>query len=360
VVREASAQAQSDYPCFLCGVALPDLTDEHVFPASIGGELVAPRATCSRCNNDCSTAFEAKFLNSVKVLTSVLGIANRRGDIPSVDVTVRIAGRAFNGVLHADGELTIQNRFEQQVGENGKLVKRWWLFNDESFEQLQRAAAKRRESLITEAPNGRDIELMPESFMPLDFMNSVEAKRTAAKVALTCVAAKLGQKFACSGVFDNVREFIRKGEGSSTRLFFNKNFATHTEAGPFQHFVILSFDAQKHTAYAIVMFFGTMTYLVQLSAVYDGIDFGALYALDARKREEIPVFVGHIENERLAVEDVLSGDTRFDEVTPVAEYGAAVIQSAAAPRQILATGIRPTLEQPNASSDATEGIVRQE
>lgn len=294
------------------------------------------------------------------MLTSVLGIANRRGNVPSVSVTVRIDGRAFKGVLHADGEITIHNQFEQRVGENGKLVKRWWLFNDESFEQLQRAAEKRRETLVTEAPSCQDIELMPESFMPLEFMNSLEAKRTAAKVALTCVAAKLGQTFACSGVFDNVRRFIRRGEGTSARLFFNRNFATHTEAGPFQHFVILSFDAQKHTAYAIVMFFGTMTYLVQLSAAYDGIDFGAQYALDGRKREEIPVFVGHIENERLAVEDVLSGETRFDEVTPVAEYGATVIQSAAAPRQILATGIRPTLEQLQASSDATEGIGRQE
>jgi len=98
--------------------------------------------------------------------------------------------------------------------------------------------------------------------MPLDFINSPEAKRTAAKVALTCVAAKLGQFFACSRAFDAVRNYILKGDGECARLFFNQNFATQTQAGPFQHLVILSCDAQKHTAYAIVMFFGTMTYLV--------------------------------------------------------------------------------------------------
>jgi len=325
--------------CLLCGDTNPaeGFSDEHVFQASIGGELVAPGATCRVCNRACSAAFEAKFLNSVKVLTNILGIANRKGDVPNIDVTMRIEGRPFKGVLRSDGELVIQNRFEQLQGEDGKFVKRWWLFNDVSFEQLQKNAAKRGEKLVTEEPAGRDIELEPESFMPLDFINSLEAKRTAAKVALTCVASKLGQSYACSPAFNTVRHYIRKGEGECARLFFNPDFAAQAQAGPFQHLVIVSFDAQQHTAYAIVMFFGTMTYLVQLSSTYEGIDFGAHYAFDARKREEVAVFVGHLENERLAVEDILGGKTRFGDVLAVAEWGATVIRSAASPRRIVAT-----------------------
>ena len=335
---EATTQLRAEHRCFLCGATNPaeGFSDEHVFQASIGGDLVAPDATCRRCNGACSDAFEAKFLNSVKMLSHVLGIANRRGDVPSIDVTVRVDGRPFKGVLRADGELEIRNKAEQQT-EDGKLVKRYWLFTGEGFDQLQQKAAKRGERLVIEEPLGRDIELEPESFMPLDFVNSLEAKRTAAKVALTCVAAKLGQKFACSRAFDGVRDYIRKGEGTCARLFFNQNFAAQTQAGPFQHLVILSCDARKHTVYAIVMFFGTMTYLVQLSATYEGVDFGEQYAFDARKREQVPVFAGHLENERLAVEDVLGGNTQFDDVIAVAENGAKIIQSAAAPRQISAT-----------------------
>jgi len=272
----------------------------------------------------------------VKVLTSVMGIANRRGDVPSIDVSFRIDGRPFKGVLRGDGELVIQNRREQQLTGHGKLVKRWWLFTTDSFEQLQKKAAKRGERLVVEEPDSREIEFVPESFMPLDFINSLDAKRTASKVALTCVAEKLGQTFACLPAFDSVRDFIRKGEGDCARLFFNQNFAEATEAGPFQHLVILSCDARKHTVHAIVMFFGTMTYLVQLSSNHKGIDFGAHYAFDARKREEVPVFVAHLENERLAMEDVLGGSTRFGDVAAVAEYGAAVIQRAASPRRIAA------------------------
>lgn len=156
----------------MCGATNPaeGFSDEHVFQASIGGELVAPSATCRSCNRECSAAFEAKFLNSVKVLTNVLGIANRKGDVPNVDVTFRIDGRSFKGVLRTDGELVIQNQFEQQRGKDGKLVKRWWLFSDQSFEQLQKAAAKRGERLVSEESNGRDLELVPASFMPLDFI----------------------------------------------------------------------------------------------------------------------------------------------------------------------------------------------
>lgn len=311
-------------------------TDEHVFQASIGGELVAPEATCRTCNRACSLAFESKFLNAVKILTHLLGIANRKGDVPSIEVTLRVDGRPFKGVLHSDGELEIQNQFEKQVAD-GKVVKRWWLFTEDSLEQLQKAAAKRGERLVNEAPTGKDIEFVPESFMPLDFMNSAEAKRTAAKVALTCAAAKLGQNFACSGAFDVLRRYILTGEGECARLFFNQNFAAHTQAGPFQHSVILSCNAKTHTVYAIVMFFGTMTYLVCLSSTYEGVDFGSQYAFNARERKEVPIFVGHLENERLAVEDVLGVSTRFGDVMAVANHGAAVIESAAAPRRIAVT-----------------------
>lgn len=337
-VMEAAAQRCDERQCFLCGTsnAPNDFTDEHVFPASIGGELIALNATCSPCNGNCSVDFEAKFLNSVKILTNLLGIANRRGDIPSIDVTVRIDGRQFKGLLNCDGEVVLRNHAEQQSAIGGKVVKRYWLFDDESFERLQKAAAKRGERLVCEEPPAHEIEFTPESFMPLDFINSLEAKRTAAKVALTCLAAKLGQTFACSPAFDGVRKYIREGEGNSARLFFNQNFAVHTQAGPFQHLVLLSCDGQKHSVYAIVMFFGAMTYLVELSSMYQGADFFAQYAFDGRKRKEVPVFVGHLENERLAVEDVLGGTTLFDDVVAVAEYGAKVIQRAASPRRIFA------------------------
>jgi hypothetical protein len=134
-----------------------------------------------------------------------MGIANRRGDVPSINVSFRIDGRPFKGVLHSDGELVIQNRREQQLTEHGKL----------------------------------------------------------------------------------------------------------------------------------------MTYLVQLSSNHQGIDFGAHYAFDARKREEVAVFVAHMENERLAVEDILGGRTQFGDVVAIAEHGARVIQSAASPRRILATRPSP-------------------
>jgi hypothetical protein len=328
------------WQCFLCGATDPaeGFSDEHVFPASIGGELIASRATCRiPCNRDCSINFEAGFLKSVKTLAGILGIANRKGDVPNIDVTLRVDGRKFNGVLKADGELIIHNQYEHESTAQGKVVKRWWLFTDLSFEQLQKAAAKRGERLVCEElPTGREIEFTPESFMPLDFLNSLEAKRTAAKAALTCIAAKLGQTFACSAAFDGVRRYIREGIGDCVRLFFNENFATNTQAGPFQHLVILWCDGQKHTAHAIVMFFGTMTYLVELSSTYQSVDFGAHFAFDARERKEVPVFVAHMENERLAIEYALAGDTRFDNVVAVAEYGAKIIQLAAAPREIRA------------------------
>jgi hypothetical protein len=98
-------------------------------------------------------------------------------------------------------------------------------------------------------------------------------------------------------------------------------------------------NGKERTVYATVSFFGGLTYLVQLTeltATYQGADYGFTYAYDALQRKETGHIVGELDNERLATEDVRSGKAIFDNVRAMADHWAKYIQLAS-PDQIRTT-----------------------
>src|SRR5882672_540175 len=85
-----------------------DLTDEHVFPAALGGEDVVPGATCSDCNGGFSKDFEASFNNDLEHLRYLLRIGNREGEVPSIKATTTIDGVELTVFLRPDGTFELQ------------------------------------------------------------------------------------------------------------------------------------------------------------------------------------------------------------------------------------------------------------
>jgi hypothetical protein len=160
----------------------------------------------------------------------------------------------------------LQEKKERRVLENGKKVTDYFLFSDEKVKEVQERLERRGERLVKEftPQNVRPIESEPESFMPLDFIAEQAGLRTATKVAYFAMAKKTGKKFNQSAAFDDVRKYLITGEGSTARLFVNQNFAANTHIGPHQHTVQVYCNGRERTVYAIVSFFGGLTYLVQL------------------------------------------------------------------------------------------------
>lgn len=315
--------------CLLCGTA-ENLTDEHIFPAALGGEDVVPSGTCSRCNGDSSQGYEAQFNNALKTVCHVLGIGNRQGDVPSIPAMAVIDGTRFNLVLDHGGKFRLQEKKEERILENGKKVIDYFVFSDEKVKEVEERLQRRGERLVQEfTPQSvKPIEFEPESFMPLDFIAEQAALRTATKVAYFVLVKKAGRTFAQSAAFDGVREYLLTGTGKPARLFVNENYAANTHVGPHQHMVQIYCNGRERTVHAIVSFFGGLTYLVQLSASYQGADYGFTYAYDALRRKETGHIVGEFDNERLATEDVRSGKTIFDNVRAMAEHWAKYIQLA--------------------------------
>src|SRR5215208_6664839 len=67
--------------CLFCCEDKTILTDEHIIPAALGGNLKLPKSTCAQCQTKCNQSFEQRFLkgsNFVALLRAYLGIRGRR------------------------------------------------------------------------------------------------------------------------------------------------------------------------------------------------------------------------------------------------------------------------------------------
>ena len=62
----------------------------------------------------------------------------------------------------------------------------------------------------------------------------------------------------------------------------------------------------------LVVYFGNLFYYVRLGEAYEGADFNWTMACDAQRDEEVKFIVGEYDNEFLMLEDIASGETRWD------------------------------------------------
>ena len=76
--------------CMFCR-SEENLTDEHVFPAFMRGELVVRNGSCKCCNADFSVA-EAALKKATIPLLNLLQIKNRFGVVPNAPLNVEIRG----------------------------------------------------------------------------------------------------------------------------------------------------------------------------------------------------------------------------------------------------------------------------
>jgi hypothetical protein len=315
--------------CLLCG-STENLTDEHIIPAALGGDDVVPNGSCSKCNGTSSREFEAEFTNGLKHVCHILGVENRTGRVPSIAGVTVINGTKLNIVLQPGGKFQFQEKKEERILDTGKKVTDYFLFSDAKVKQIQERLTRRGERLEITEPDGRPIEFEPQSSMPLDFIGEQCALRTATKVAYFAIAKVAGSKFAELDAFSDTRNYLLTGDGSPAQLFVNQNFAANVAVGPHQHAVQVYCDGGgEQSVFAIVTLFGGLTYLVQLSSIYRGADYGFTYGYDARQRKETTVLVGDLDTERLAILDVRFGDTTYQNVAVMAEHWAKYIQSVA-------------------------------
>jgi hypothetical protein len=299
--------------CIFCH-AEERLTREHVFPAFMGGQLAVPNASCETCNGILGVA-EAVIRDATVPLLNLLRIENRDGRVPNAPLRADIGGldlRNLPAFMDGNGEIRLRDFVRDTVTADGRQLRQGFFVTREAGERFaERNRARGGEVIPRDVP--QEIVIEAEYVQDTMFAFSVEARKVAAKIALTAVAFNYGVPFALSPQFDLLRE-IRDEQDSRAlpvRLFVNENFMGAWLRTPYQHSVLCYLSAGMRRGWALVTLFGGLSYIVEVTREYverESRRFSIFYEADTRVRSN-PILLA---DEMALIGHVLSPATTFE------------------------------------------------
>jgi hypothetical protein len=298
--------------CLFCLVDREELTDEHVFPAALGGHLEVKKAACADCNNGFSRAFEQDIARRLADFRRIVGTPDRYGRLPELFVKVEIDGKQLDGKLLRDGAIQLKPIITVNK-QNGVTEMTYEHTTEGQRHKLRQQASGERSELMEHTTPGGESEVCVSG--QLDFIDSPDMLRTVAKIAYTGLAFRMGERLAMRDTFSAIRQYIRTGEegASKAKLFLNERFLAASEHGPHQHSIVIVARNDKHRVDAIVRLFGGLCYFVNVSDNYEGADFYDTLVYDAQRGEVNDVLVTNLQTEFLQIEDVESKDTVWND-----------------------------------------------
>ncbi len=300
--------------CIFCG-SERNLTDEHVFPAFMGGKLAVPDGSCDACNRVFGTA-EAAIKVATRPLLNLLKIENRRGKVPNAPLRIEIQGmdmKNLPGFMDGAGNIQLCNYVKDVVDDDGRQRKQGFFITQKAGERFaQRGAARGAEVIRGEVP--KQIIIEAEYTQGIMFSLSLEARKVVAKVALTAIALEYGVPFALAPQFDGLRATGTENHASKlpVRIFANPNIIGAWLRTPYQHSVLCHLDAGMKKGWALVTLFGGLSYIVEVAPTYAeprNKQFNIFYDAKSRKREQRIILA----DERALIGHVLSPATSFED-----------------------------------------------
>jgi HNH endonuclease len=286
--------------CLFCRREFEKLTDEHVFPAAIGGNLIVRNATCPDCNNGISGKFEQYIARRFLHFRRLLSLKDRRGEIPVIEIALKVGDQERRASLLSDGSTVLRPRVTKLV-QDGVAETTYESLPDADRENLRKKAKEQGWQFIEEATPGGEVEA---SFSgDLDFLMAEEMLRYVAKIAYTALALRMGLAIAQSDSFGEIREYINTGGGRPpVGLFLNEAFLAGSAQGLHQHSIVLAGRNDQRKVEAVVRIFGGLSYMVTLTDRYDGADFFDTLVYDSQRGEINPVLATNIQSEILQIE----------------------------------------------------------
>ena len=307
-----------------------NLTDEHVFPAFMGGELEVRDGSCKTCNGKMGT-FEATIKNNTKLLLNLLQIENRYGVVPQGKVDVEIRGmdkRGLLGFVDGKGVFSLRDVVTKTRMTDGRRREEGFFVSKDSADKFVERARKRGQH-VEEIHFPQQIVVEGTYSVMLEFAFSLEARKVAAKIALTAIAHECGLPFALSDQFDPLRRSknAATAEHLTLRIFSNELFVTVHRRTAHQHSVMCYLSAGMKKGWALVTLFGGLSYIVEVTSAYqerNSRQFSIFYDAATKKRinpvvlaDEMTV-IGHVLSPASKFEDELAVDAQWFPI--IAQY----------------------------------------
>jgi hypothetical protein len=289
-------------------------TDEHIFPAALGGNLVVKDGSCDDCNHG-NSKFEQALAVELTPMRMLLQIPDRYGKVPYTTATIITPDKTYDGRVKGDGNVIVKPLVTEEKNEKGEREFVHRFLTDRQKEKLRAQAEEKGQQLIETGP-GEPVKAEVHIGGDLMVIGSPQGLRTVAKIAYVGLARLVGVKVAAGEAFREVRQYIHEGKPEGVaRIFTNKPYLEACQQGPHQHSIAIAARRDKHRVDAIVRLFGELTYFVVLSDHYDGADFCNTLVYDAYRGEENGMLFAHEQAELLQTEDVAnSKDTKWDDL----------------------------------------------
>lgn len=332
--------------CIFCRTE-HNLTDEHVFPAFIGGELEVRSGSCETHNKKFAID-EAALKDATTPLLNLLQIENRYGVVPNAPLKAKVRGldlKSLPAFMDGTGEIRLQSTVKETVTEEGRRLRQgFFLTKEEGDKFVERARAKGLSVTEREVPT--QIVIEADYTVTMQFAFSAEARRVVAKIALAAVAFEYGIPFCLLPCFDVIREAYKATGDRDLRVwvFSNDNFMVAHSRSAHQHSVMCYLSAGMKKGWAIVTIFGGLTYLVELSANYTesaSKQFSIFYDAASKKRVN-PIVLA---DEMTLIGHVLSPATKFEDRDAVDKQWYPIVSAFCAEKGIIVDPIRETPAQ---------------
>ena len=291
--------------CIFCPNEEDPLSEEHVFPAALGGVLVVESCVCTRCNNGFSK-FEQPLIREMAPLRFILQIPNRYGKIPYAEATAKTETKEYDARVLGDGKIQLKPIVTKIVKPDGKKEYLHQFLTERQRERLEKEAKEKGWQFVQEGP-GEPEQAEIHIGGELEAIGSPEGLRTVAKIAFMGVAFRAGVNFVRGDTFGELRNYIAKGTGAvPVRQFVHQGFVDAVQQGPHQDSIIIAARHDRKRVDAIVRLFGGLCYFVEMSNHYEGADYVNTVVFDAHRGEENGILQAHPLAEMLQTEDVLN------------------------------------------------------
>src|SRR5579862_2023724 len=193
---ESAQMSRASMGCIFCR-SKKNLTDEHVFPAFMGGKLVIRDGSCETCNRIFGVP-EAAIKGATIPLLNLLKIGNRRGKVPNAPLKIEIRGmdmKNLPGFMDGAGNIQLCDYVKDVVDDDGRKRKQGFFVTQKGGDRFaERGAARGAELIKRDVP--KEIIIEAEYTQGIMFSFTLDARKVAAKVALAAIAFEYGAPFA--------------------------------------------------------------------------------------------------------------------------------------------------------------------
>jgi hypothetical protein len=300
-------------PCIFCR-SEEQLTEEHVFPAFMGGEVTVKNGSCDRCNEIFGRA-EATIKHATIPLLNLLKIENRDGKVPNAPLRVAVRNidmKNLPGFMDGSGNIKLRDHVREVLDDDGKKIRKGFFVTREGSETFAERELKRGGKLVErEVP--KEIVIDASYMQGILFAFTLETRKVAAKIALTAIALKYGVPFALLPCFDNLRLIRDETDMRKlpVRIFANENIMSAWIHTPYQHSVLCYLSSGMKKGWALVTLFGGLSYLVEVTVNYaeaQSRQFNIFYDAQTKMRENRIILA----DEMTLIGHTLSPATKFE------------------------------------------------